>query len=220
MNKFLFRPVLAGLLAVSLLAALPSAAAAYCKGADLRKHVSATDRVQPWFISGSVVHADCDPFSWNRSKCVDARPERFARTKRIPTTSLETVAESLRTISSEPIRNQVKLLELDMLSKAEFANMTTTLRNGNFEDRLTEAMLVNEALMYRDLKVSRAEVSRLLRSRDKYILNERNKNWMPRILARKEKTIMVAVGAAHLPGDYGVLNLLHKRGYTLGPIKR
>ncbi|MGR3635315.1 MAG: TraB/GumN family protein [Shimia sp.] len=178
------------------------------------------NRIQPWFITGSVVHGDCDPFAWNRSKGVDARLERVARSKRVPTMSLETVEESLRSISAEPIRNQVKMLEWDMLSKAEIANATVTLRNGYFDDKLAEAMLINEAFSYRDLKVSRSEVSRLMRSRDKYILDERNKNWMPRILSRKEKRIMVAVGAAHLPGKYGVLNLLKNKGYTLTMVKR
>ncbi len=178
------------------------------------------NHIQPWYISGEVVHGDCNPFSWDRSKGVDARLERVARGARVPTISLETLEESLRTIGRQPIRDQVRSIELDMQSEAQIADMSTTLRGAYHDGKLVEGMLINEAFMYRDLNVSRAEVTRLERSHDKYILDERNKNWMPRILARKEKRIVVAVGAAHLPGHYGVLNLLQKKGYTLTQVKR
>ena len=52
------------------------------------------------------------------------------------------------------------------------------------------------------------------------ILDERNKNWMP-ILEEKLKTksIFIAVGAAHLGGENGLLKLLRDRGYIVEPIK-
>ena len=34
-----------------------------------------------------------------------------------------------------------------------------------------------------------------------------------------EKTLLIAVGAAHLPGDQGLINLLKKKGYELTPVK-
>ncbi len=52
------------------------------------------------------------------------------------------------------------------------------------------------------------------------LLNQRNKNWIPQM-----KTMMVenqnffAVGAGHLPGKEGVINLLREAGYTVEPIK-
>jgi uncharacterized protein YbaP (TraB family) len=51
------------------------------------------------------------------------------------------------------------------------------------------------------------------------LLYNRNKNWVEKL-----KTIMpgspvvVAVGAGHLPGDKGVINLLRKAGYTVKPV--
>jgi uncharacterized protein len=33
-----------------------------------------------------------------------------------------------------------------------------------------------------------------------------------------EKSLLVAVGAGHLPGEKGVINLLRKAGYTVTPI--
>lgn len=52
------------------------------------------------------------------------------------------------------------------------------------------------------------------------ILNDRNKRWIPQIkdYVTEGKTF-IAVGAAHLGGDLGVIMLLRKQGYTLTPIE-
>lgn len=57
---------------------------------------------------------------------------------------------------------------------------------------------------------------------DKYLnlmLYNRNRNWVnqfPNIA--KEKSTLFAVGAGHLPGKNGVLNLLRQKGYTVTPL--
>ena len=52
------------------------------------------------------------------------------------------------------------------------------------------------------------------------LLVKRNKNWIPKIgeMATAKSTFF-AVGAGHLPGKNGVINLLKAAGYTLTPIK-
>lgn len=51
-------------------------------------------------------------------------------------------------------------------------------------------------------------------------LFERNRRWIPVIeTAAKEEPIFIAVGAAHLPGEEGVIQLLQKKGYTVRPVK-
>ena len=52
------------------------------------------------------------------------------------------------------------------------------------------------------------------------LLNNRNKNWVKQMdTLLPKKSILFAVGAAHLPGEKGVINLLRKNGYTLTPMK-
>ncbi|MDX2306578.1 MAG: TraB/GumN family protein [Microscillaceae bacterium] len=54
----------------------------------------------------------------------------------------------------------------------------------------------------------------------KILLIDRNIKWIPQIkeIFAAQKSAFIAVGAGHLPGDYGVLNLLAQKGYTLTPI--
>jgi uncharacterized protein YbaP (TraB family) len=58
---------------------------------------------------------------------------------------------------------------------------------------------------------------------DKYmdlLLYDRNRKWakaLPGLFS--SQSLLVAVGAAHLPGENGVINLLRKQGYTVTPVK-
>jgi uncharacterized protein YbaP (TraB family) len=51
-------------------------------------------------------------------------------------------------------------------------------------------------------------------------LENRNQNWIPQMEKMMEsKSVFFAVGAAHLAGPEGVIELLIKKGFTLTPIK-
>lgn len=52
------------------------------------------------------------------------------------------------------------------------------------------------------------------------MLNKRNANWL-RIMAGLLPTasVLIAVGAGHLPGDKGLINLLRNEGYTVKPVE-
>lgn len=52
------------------------------------------------------------------------------------------------------------------------------------------------------------------------LLYHRNQNWVQKLkILLPEKSILVAVGAGHLPGEKGVINLLRKEGYKLTPVE-
>ncbi len=52
------------------------------------------------------------------------------------------------------------------------------------------------------------------------LLYQRNRNWVAKLKdLMPAKSLLVAVGAGHLPGDKGVINLLRKAGYTVTPIE-
>ena len=52
------------------------------------------------------------------------------------------------------------------------------------------------------------------------MIYDRNKAWAGKLPAiMKAAPTFVAVGALHLPGNKGLLNLLKKQGYTVEPVK-
>ncbi len=51
------------------------------------------------------------------------------------------------------------------------------------------------------------------------LLNRRNANWVEKIgVIMKSKSIFIAVGAGHLVGEKGLINLLKKEGYAVVPL--
>lgn len=53
----------------------------------------------------------------------------------------------------------------------------------------------------------------------KLLLSDRNVSWIEKMEASsKEQSTFFAVGAGHLPGEKGVINLLKEAGYTVTPI--
>ena len=70
------------------------------------------------------------------------------------------------------------------------------------------------------LQIMIVEESESIAGKDSELLDDRNKNWIPKIekLIAKKRTF-IAVGAGHLGGPKGVIQLLRKEGYTLTPIE-
>ena len=55
---------------------------------------------------------------------------------------------------------------------------------------------------------------------DDLLLNDRNKNWVSQLKEiMKNEPVFVAVGAGHLVGEKGLINLLKKEGYKVEPLK-
>ncbi|MDX5420496.1 MAG: TraB/GumN family protein [Hymenobacteraceae bacterium] len=53
-----------------------------------------------------------------------------------------------------------------------------------------------------------------------YMMDDRNKAWMTKLPAiMKAQSTFIAVGALHLPGENGLLQLLQKAGYTVKPLQ-
>ncbi|WP_299985040.1 TraB/GumN family protein [uncultured Pontibacter sp.] len=53
-----------------------------------------------------------------------------------------------------------------------------------------------------------------------YMTDDRNKDWMTKLPAiMKEQSTFIAVGALHLPGENGLLQLLQRAGYTVKPLQ-
>jgi uncharacterized protein YbaP (TraB family) len=52
------------------------------------------------------------------------------------------------------------------------------------------------------------------------LLYHRNQNWVEKLQSLlPQKSLLIAVGAGHLPGEKGVINLLRKEGYKITPVE-
>ncbi|EMR03088.1 TraB family protein [Cesiribacter andamanensis AMV16] len=124
-----------------------------------------------------------------------------------PVTGLESARDQLRVLDAIPYQEQARLL-LEAVQdyqklKDGYWNMVVSYKNQDLQ-----------SLYY----VVR-EVSMGMKDYEKLLLTDRNRRWMPAIetMARQQASFF-AVGAAHLPGENGLINLLRRRGYKVEPV--
>jgi uncharacterized protein YbaP (TraB family) len=91
---------------------------------------------------------------------------------------------------------------------------------GKYKDYYSTAQKIEDA--YRDGNLDMLDsLSKLTSSKNtqKYLINDRNVFFVNTIdSVLKTKSLFSGVGAAHLPGEEGVIELLRKKGYTLEPL--
>lgn len=138
--------------------------------------------------------------------------------------------------------NDLKFYEVDFVEKAKSRNIeiagleTVKSQFKSLENAYTDAEIIamleesdleETKQLVRDYKKENLEdlyknatAESLMNAKaKKSMLDDRNMNWvkfLPEIM--KKESLFVAVGAAHLAGDLGVINLLRKAGYTVTPI--
>ncbi|MBE1284290.1 MAG: TraB/GumN family protein [Rhodobacteraceae bacterium] len=173
------------------------------------------NRMQPWAASFFLIWDGCQSLGLVTGKGLDDRLERHARKHRVPIGSLEIPTTGFKALSRIGLRDQARMLEFELQMFLTEKPDNATPVEAYFDEAVWEAMLMNRLLMYSYLDAPRAEIDRQWDLFERYMLDERNKLWMEPMLAAKGNRIVVAVGAAHLPGQHGVLNLLKQRGYTL-----
>ena len=94
------------------------------------------------------------------------------------------------------------------------------MKGGDDDKELSEMM---EAYKSQDLK----KLEEMLMKSDPSISNytdillyNRNHNWIEKLKELlPEKSLLIAVGAGHLPGKEGCINLLRLQGYKVTPVK-
>jgi uncharacterized protein YbaP (TraB family) len=183
--------------------------------AHMGLHPSFTAHLQPWVASHFLAGTYCRGRGLFASAGLDDRVERIAQRAGVPVRPLETTEAGYKALAAQPLRDQLELLKLDLNSGTNFDSQAITQSEAYFQESLAEAIIVQRWTIYRDLPVPRREVARLLRQFDAQLLDRRNRAWLPVIEKAPGSRIFVAVGAAHLPGRAGLLNLLKQRGYKL-----
>ena len=131
-----------------------------------------------------------------------------AKKNNLPILDLETIDDQINAIDREPLDSQISSLQKMILNfdsvKTVFNQLTAMYKTRNIDS------------IYLFMKSTGA-------SNDNFeteLLINRNLKWIPVIeKAIKEKSSFFAVGAGHLGGEQGVINLLRKKGFRLEPVQ-
>lgn len=171
--------------------------------------------VQPWVYSRRLRASGCGPRGLTGPRGLDERIRRFSLKRGIALAALEKPGDGLRAFSGRPLKDQLRLLELNLHNSFSNNDLAVTRREAFFDENLTEGWILTSWKRAEAAGRDRAQIERLDAQLFRRLHDNRNKAWMSVLRSRTEKDILVAVGAAHLPGRNGVLNLLQRQGYIL-----
>ena len=142
------------------------------------------------------------------AKSYEKEFENLAKNNKKTIEGLESVTEQLELFTSLSKKDQTEMvmssLREEEEAKSSFQEMQKIYLTQNIDDLYTFMKKESDS----PINSSRA------------ILEERNQKWIPQMEKMMfSKSVFFAVGAAHLAGPEGVIELLIKKGYTLTPIK-
>ncbi len=175
---------------------------------ELGMSLATFDKIKPMFTSMMVAQGEQGA---EETTAYEMELMEKAKQRNMKIEGLETAKYQMSMFDSIPYDVQAKML-VDAISEEG---------SGDSEAASLDEMI--ELYKAQDLQglynLITAEDSGIENYED-ILLITRNKNWIPKIskMAAKKPTFF-AVGAGHLPGEQGVINLLIAAGFTVRPVR-
>ena len=127
-----------------------------------------------------------------------------------PAMGFETIEDQISIIFGAPIAHQAEDLLEYCKKDADLEEQASTL----VETYMSQDLGKIEAL-FNDPDLNSMDSDDL-----EVLIYQRNRNWVEKLVTMMpERACLVCVGAGHLPGDRGVLQLLRDRGYIVEPME-
>jgi uncharacterized protein YbaP (TraB family) len=167
--------------------------------------MSALDSLAPWVVGIEITDLAYEHEGYDPDQGVEEQLVQRAEKDGKQTAGLETIAEELSSISELSSADQIRMLDqtVDDLKdlKSDLRDVTSAWRHGDAA-RLA-ALLSSEYNAFPALY--------------KPLVTDRNRRWLPQVEAmlKSKDNSLVVVGALHLVGQDGLLELLRGKGYTI-----
>ncbi len=167
--------------------------------------VTVAERIKPFFLY-YILSEDSQTTQKKTGLFLDILLSKLAKKRKMEIVGLESVNSQLDLMLDIPLANQFKMMRelLDDVPKASQAmkDETKSYINADFEALSAEMD---------DPEIPKDFMDKMLRQRNIGMANQ-----VDSIL--NKTSVFVAVGAAHLPLQDGVLNLMKQKGYHIRPV--
>jgi uncharacterized protein len=173
--------------------------------ANLGLAMAGLDEQAPWVVGMELTDLAYTHEGFDSDQGVEEQLVRRAQADGKPTAGLETLPEELSGLVALSREDQIRMLDetLDELKdiKSEMREVLNAWRQGD-APRLA-ALLSSEYRAFPSLY--------------RPLVSDRNQHWLPQVeqLLKDDGNALVVVGALHLVGDGGLLELLRKKGYKV-----
>jgi uncharacterized protein YbaP (TraB family) len=165
--------------------------------------MEAADMLQPWALGLQLIEMQYMQLGFDPQQGVEQQLQHRAQTDGKPISGLETMDEQLGVLQGMSYPDQARFLDMVVTQmrdvESETQSVVTAWRTGD---------AAKLAALLSDEYKSFPALYRLL-------VTERNKRWVPQIekLLHGNQDYFVVVGALHLVGDGGLLDLMRRDGY-------
>jgi uncharacterized protein YbaP (TraB family) len=165
--------------------------------------MEAVDQLEPWVLGLQLLELQYMQLGFDPQQGVEQQLQHRAQTDGKPISGLETVDEQLGVLQGMSYPDQARFLDLIVTEmhdvESETQSVVTAWRSG--DSAKLAALLSDE---YKSFPV-------LYRT----LVSDRNKRWVPQIekLLHANQDYFVVVGALHLVGDGGLLELMRRDGF-------
>jgi len=153
-------------------------------------------------------------------KGLDQQIAAMAQTNNLPAASLDSIDGLLTMLASDPLEKQMDDLRWSLSLNTDLAapDLIGSVIAMYLDETIQLIWEFNTAETFKNAgeDEDKARLAALLKQAEDDLIIARNTAWAE-VLTKElaETPSLVAVGAMHLPGDQGVLNLLQNAGFTL-----
>ncbi|MEL6596708.1 MAG: TraB/GumN family protein [Pseudomonadota bacterium] len=175
-------------------------------------------KFQPWYLALMLGVPPCAMEGMvTGQRGLDHMIMDRAETVGTPTQALEPYDTLFTLFGSESMDAQIEMLQATIAMNREADALFATLLDLYFTQQHVKAWQFSR-LAARDMPGAQLdEIDIMFAEMEEVLLTRRNLKWMPVIAeaVNAHDTLLIGMGAAHLGGETGVLNLLAQEGYTL-----
>lgn len=179
-------------------------------------------KMQPWYLSITLAIPSCamgDIMSGVRG--LDHMIIEDAKAANVPLLALEPHTTLFDIFENEPVEEQIEMLRVNMLMPELQQQMFVAMLDRYFAEDIGRLWEMSRIALADVPDIDPVEASSMFDEMSEAFLDKRNQNWMPVIneALQTNDDIVIAVGAAHLIGEQGVLQLLENDGWTVSRIR-
>ena len=175
-------------------------------------------KMQPWYLSLILSIPPCatqDMLSGNLG--LDHMISAGAQEAGVPMQALESVTTLFELFTGNPMDEQIDMLMVNLSSPEIQQQLFVSMLDSYFAQDVGALWEMTRIAMTEVPGIDAGTAQEVFAEIEQSLLIARNHNWMPVIAeaTAAHDDLVVAVGAAHLIGEDGILRLLEQDGWTL-----
>jgi uncharacterized protein YbaP (TraB family) len=175
-------------------------------------------KFQPWYLSLTLAIPACAMGEIaNGVRGLDHMLIADAEVASVPLQALESWEALINVLKEGTQQEQIDLLKLSLIDAADQQALFVSMLDAYFAEQIAQVWEVSEIAARELSGMSPEDAAAQMAETKDLLLDKRNQNWMP-VITQATQThdhIIIAVGAAHLPGELGLIELLKSDGWAL-----